>query len=488
MKKIRDIIKDKTFYICIIIAGIFFGIFSELEYTTDTYTVFENTAKETIQHFFASGRFITGICQVAVRGLHLTPNITYAISYSIAMICLTISLYKLYNIFSKEIKSLWIGMLATVLVVINVFSIELFLYIEKGIMLFSVLLNILAFEKLIQYLKGNKKSLVFVFGYMLIANFSYQGTVALFVALSLVYIIAYSKNVKEFIKNNIVTALLYGIPALINYLIVKFVFANSRIAGEFDLALSIQKILEGTKKMLFTYSILPKYLFLIMIMILLIAIFYFIIKQDKGWRKRVVSILSVLYIIVGTLLTTILPQFMQATSSIWFVPRSSYAFGGICGILIVYLFMNYKVNIKIERILILAIIAFLLVQYTNFQIIAKDHYTVNYMDKYYAMQVQNMINEYEKKTGKSVNKIAFYQSETANWTYPEIKEIGDANIRAIYPDWSRIPYLRHYLKRNFEEVEKSEEIYNTYFKDKNWKYFNSEQLVIQNDTLHLYVY
>lgn len=245
MKKIKQILIDKNFYICNMIAIAFFGIFSKLEYATDTYTVFENGTKATVLHFLSSGRFVTGICQAAVRILHFSNSLTYGISFTLAMVCLSISIYKLFNIFIKDIKKWLVAMLISVLIIINVFSIELFLYIEKGILILSVLLCVLAFEKLIEYFKGNKKSLVWVFVYMIFANFSYQGTVALFVALSLIYIIKYSKDTKCFIKNNIVTALCYGIPALINYLIVKFIFVNNRIAGEFDLMLSINKITRG---------------------------------------------------------------------------------------------------------------------------------------------------------------------------------------------------------------------------------------------------
>lgn len=488
MKKLKEMLIDKNFYFCMIIALIFFGIFFKLEYATDTYTVFENSTKATVEHFFTSGRFVTAMCQMIVRGLHFSNILTYLLSFGLAIVSLSVALYKLSYILKEDIKNLWITILISVLVLINVFSIELFLYIEKGIMLFSVLLNVLAFEKLIEYFKGNRKSLIWIFVYMMIANFCYQGTVALFITLSLVYILKYSKNFKSFLKNNMVTAFCYGIPALINYLIVKFVFANNRIAGEFDFALSIQKILEGSKKMLLTYSIIPKYLFLAMIAIVLVVILYHIIKQNNSRKEKGLSVLMVGYIIIGIYMTTIFPQFMQATSSIWFVPRSSYAFGGILGILLVYLFMYYRVNVKLEKILIFGLIVFLLVQYINFQTIARDHYIVNYLDEYRANIIKEKIEEYEEKTKVPVTKIAFYQGEDLSWTYPGIKCIGDINIQAIYPDWSRISYLKHYLKRSFETVEESPEIYEEYFAQKEWKYFDDQQLIIKDDTLHMYLY
>lgn len=488
MKKIKEMIVDKKFYICIIIALAFFGVFTKLEYATDTYTVFENSAASTIEHFLASGRFVTAGCQFLVRTLDISNELTYIISFVLSILCLSIALYRLYRILKEDIKSIPIAMFISVLIVINAFSIELFMYIEKGIMLLSVLLNILAVEKLIEYFKENKKSLVLVFVYMLIANFSYQGTVALFVALSLVYILKYSKNIKIFIKNNIVTALGYGIPALINYLIVKFIFANNRIAGEVNIAESIKKVISGTKQMLLTYSIIPKYLFVTLIGVLLLVIIYHIIKHTKTPKEKLMGIFGVIYVILGTLVVTILPQLMQATESIWFVPRSSYAFGAILGILILYLYMNYKVNDRLEKVLLIGIVAYLLVQFVNFGTIARDHYIVNYMEKYEANQIEEVMQEYENSTGKTVTKIAFYQSKTPSWSYPGIKSIGDMNIKAIYPDWARIPYLKHYINRTFDIVEKSDEIYQLNFANKDWNYFSKEQIVIKEDTLHIYIY
>lgn len=94
----------------------------------------------------------------------------------------------------------------------------------------------------------------------------------------------------------------------------------------------------------------------------------------------------------------------------------------------------------------------------------------------------------KKIHGKVVTKIAFYDSNMKNWTYPQIKSIGDVNIRAIYPSWCRIPYIKHYTNRTFEEVETSNEIMEDYFKDKDGNYFNEDRSILIEDILHLYIY
>ena len=76
---------------------------------------------------------------------------------------------------------------------------------------------------------------------MLLANFSYQGVVGIFVAISIIYILKYSKNIKEFVINNICVALSYGIPAIIDYLLIKICYISSRINGEIILSGSLKK-------------------------------------------------------------------------------------------------------------------------------------------------------------------------------------------------------------------------------------------------------
>ena len=315
-------VKSKELYIFSIIALLFFGAFWVLQYAPDTYSVFTNDLAHTVQHFLSCGRFVTGAAAYFAMGILKLGNTgTYILSYVFAMVCLIVSLYRLNNLIRKDVKNDIISMLISTLILINPFSIELYMYIEKGIMLLSVLLCVLAVEQIDKFFQGNKRAILWGLFFMLVANCCYQGTVGLFVAISLIYIIKYSKNIKEFIINNIVVMLVYGIPALINFLSVRFLFSNARVNGEIILSESIYKMIAGTKSMIIsTYGLLPKYLFLAVIVVLL----GFIIYKSKGKK-----LLSALYLIAGTLFVTVAPQILQDTNSIWFVARSSYSMAAI---------------------------------------------------------------------------------------------------------------------------------------------------------------
>ena len=485
--KIKIIFSSKELYIFLGITLIFFGIFSNMQYAPDTYAVFNNSLKTTVQHFFSCGRIVTGIFIGTILGLFkLSTKSLYIISYFIAIICSTFSMYKLYNITEKEIRNKCIRAIVSILIVINIFSIELFMYIEKGIMMLSVLLSILAVEQTKKTLEGNKKSSIKALILMLLATCCYQGTVGIYVALSMIYIIKYSKNIMGFIKNNISVALLYGIPAIINFIFVKFYFKNSRIKGDIVFNDSIAKIFKGTKDMfLGTYQLFPKYLFITILSILIIYIIYKIIIKKSDNKIKILEILGIFYIILGTTIVTVLPQMLQATNSIWFVARTSYPVASLIGILIIYAGMKIKTEQKENKLLLLSFIIFLIIQHIYFINFEIDNYKVNYQDMLIAKEISNKIEKYEKESGQVVNKLSVYNDMKPNYTYYNIHASGDMNIKAFSTEWSTKDIIKNYTNKNELNIVDKDEKIEKYFKEQDWETYNEKQIIIENETLHI---
>lgn len=484
-KYIKETFRDKNLYILAIVTFLFFGAFNVLQYAPDTYSVFTNSTRENILHFFSCGRIATGIFfAVFIRILNFSDNTIYIISYIMAIVFTIASLYRLYKLLKKDIKNETMCMITSILIVINVFSLELFVYIEKGILMLSVFLCIISVEQLRKFFEGSKKSIIWAVIWMLIANCCYQGTVGLFVAISLVYIIKYSNNVKEFIKNNIIVALTYGIPAVINFAMVRFIFTNSRVKGEIILMESLKKIAIGIKNMLVeTCGLFPKYLFLIILTTLIIWLIYKIMKDDNKKTR----ILEILYIIIGTIFIAVAPQILQDTNSIWLVPRSIYPAASLIGILLFYALSRFHIEKKELNVITIISVIIFIIQFIYFNIFIIDNYIVNYEDKQNSIQISELMNKYEEETGTQITKIAFYQDQTPSYTYSGIKASGDINIKALYPNWSARAVINYYTNRNLVEIEKNENIEKD-FKEKNWNYFDNEQVLIVGDTLHLCIY
>jgi len=485
--------KDKILCIFLLITLVFFGAFIKINYTTDTYAVIEGLHRAIFENFLQSGRFITAIFFAIFVKLHVSIKVAYVVSYIVAIFAITLSIYKTYNLIKNEIlsdneKKNILVILISILLIINPFSIELMIYIEKGIMALSILFSICAVEKFVAYLKEeNKKDKIKNIAisalYILLAVSSYQGTVGIFVVFSAIFILKYSKTFCKFVKNTILNLLVYGIPALINLIFTKFIFKGSRVSGERIIPESIKKIIDGSKSMVNAYGILPKYSFLIFIDLALI--FTIIIIMNN--KNKILNLLKLIYVILITYFIAIAPQAMQATSSIWMVARSTYTFASIIVLIqILAMLINekeYKNKVLINLMIVFDFI-FIIVEMVSFNAIEVQNYQISFEDKQIALRLEQKLEEYEKETGIKVNKIAFYEDKSKSWTYRDItKNFGDVNLTAFATDWSDANMINYYTGRNLTKVEKDEEIEKSY-KDKDFITFSDEEILIKGDTVH----
>lgn len=486
-------LQDKNLYICFLVTMVFFGIFIVTEYATDTYLDFVLPARTIFDDVFLhSGRFITSFCWGVAYVLKFSDKLIYFSSYLLAIICITLSVYNLFLVMNKKIKKEFLCIILSTVIIINPFSIELFLFLEKGIFGLAILMSVLAFKKFVEFLEGNKKSLIYAFIFMLIADFSYQGVVGLFVVLSAVYVVLYTKNIKDFIKNNVIMFLCYGIPAVINLLVVSLILTNGRVSGEIILSESIKKLLGGTQELFELYRILPKYTLLIVLSILtIITLIFLVLNKNKSIKAKILKIFGLVYVILAILVVTLAPQLLQNTASIWFTPRSSYPFATIIGIFILYILLNIEDksidNKKLEYItnisFILIIIVILAIQFTSFSKLETERYIVNYNDKINSLKIGEEIKKYEKETGNVVTKICLYNDKTVSSTYPYINTNKELNVSAFYPVWSIINMINYYNNLNLQEVKADSKIQEE-FSNKDWDNFSTEQIIFVNDTLH----
>ena len=109
---------------------LFFGMLIKFEFATDTYAVFNFNKEEVFMQYAMSGRFITGFIFKIFKSINISEKIIYALSYLLAVISTILSQYFLYKII-EDVKNKTIRILIPTLIIINLFSIELFMFIEK---------------------------------------------------------------------------------------------------------------------------------------------------------------------------------------------------------------------------------------------------------------------------------------------------------------------------------------------------------------------
>jgi hypothetical protein len=270
--------------------------------------------------------------------------------------------------------------------------------------------------------------------------------------------------------------------------VVKFVFANNRVSGEINIAESINKIVTGMYSLFInTFQIIPKYCFIGILGILGIIALIVIVKSKTTTKHKILVVLGGIYVVIGTVVVCSFPHMLEATQSIWIVARSNYAIASLIGIVLLYMYMNLDINKMLEKIFVVIVIVYFVLQYVGFQTIIRDNYITGYEDQYMCQNIVGIVEQYEQTTGITVSKVAFYFDNIA-YSYPNLYAVGDVNIKAMYTSWSRLNSLNYYTNREFVEIEQIEDIYNEYFSNKQWNCFSSEQIVIVDDTLHLYIY
>ena len=142
------------------------------------------------------------------------------------------------------------------------------------------------------------------------------------------------------------------------------------------------------------------------------------------------------------------------------------------------------INKKLQRGYAYLIIFFLVIQFWFIQLIVVDRYTSNTLDEVYTEMVYTKIQEYESETGNTVENFSIIRDIDSHLYYDEVSlHAEQINQRALgIVNFSMLEYI---TGREFKSVEMPEEIFDTYFKDRDWKYIDlSEQLILEGDTAY----
>ncbi len=496
-KSIINFLKNKYIWIFLLITLIFFGSMYKLEYSRCTFRMYSNPYIEEYDHYLVLGRYIVAIFWKIVNILGLSINMTYIISYLIGIISITLSIFILNNILKKHIKNDLLNIIISTGIILNCFLIDYFLYIEKGIFTLSILFATIALKFLLEFFENNKKrNIIYSFIFLCLSSFTYQGTVALYIAIATIFIVKYSDNIKKFIYNNVVTASIYGVTMGLSYLLVRIVGSQStsRTTGALHIFESIKKVIKGMFRVLIdTYGTMPRFFFAFIFAIIFVAITYIIFKncnseKNNKYSKKIIF-LGYIYILAGCTISSILPQLVIDTSAINLTARAIYPFASIIALSILYFCVNIKIDSKYyNNFFIIVFTVYLFVQLITFNNIICDHYTLNYLEKKEVLSIGKEIEKYENESNKKITKIVFYNDKDSKHSYEGLNAYGDINERVLKTTWCRIDILNYYLDRNFEQDYNQKEEYKNEYESSDYNLFDVNQLKFENDTLHLCIY
>jgi hypothetical protein len=96
--------------------------------------------------------------------------------------------------------------------------------------------------------------------------------------------------------------------------------------------------------------------------------------------------------------------------------------------------------------------------------------------------------KYESETGITVTKLAIIKDAYAPNHYEEVAYSTD-QINERILGTATFSLIQIMTDRVFEEIEIPQQVYNKYFKDKDWDYFDlRQQLVFENDEAYWCVF
>ncbi len=165
-----------------------------------------------------------------------------------------------------------------------------------------------------------------------------------------------------------------------------------------------------------------------------------------------------------------------------FPPRMAFCYYLIQGMLVI---AAYAVSsLDVQKLLSVLCVGYILVQLLFSNFVVTNHFVSNTLDEVYTNMAYQEIIKYENEMGMEVTKICVYKDAYAPDNYEEVNyHVHQINERAL--GTVTVSLLQKISGRYFEKIENQEEIYNEYFKDKDWDYFDlSEQLVIIGDTVY----
>ena len=258
-----------------ILTLLYFGANVYFAFSTDTYVTLSGSFLSSAMDMITrNGRPIIGLIYLLHSLSGLSNESFYTISSALALVFLAAAVWLHQRILAKYQLGENTRILLSFAAIANIFIIEYFMFIEKCGFMLAVLLNIAAVYCAESFLSSKRISYwAATQAFLILAVLTYPGTIALFVILSIPFVLNQSKNLKAYIQNLFCIGLSYAFSVAVDLLAFKFIFKSPRVSYSIDLVSNIETVLLGAiKYAISTFDILPRFLFLTLTAFLFAAV------------------------------------------------------------------------------------------------------------------------------------------------------------------------------------------------------------------------
>lgn len=468
------------------IIAIVYSTFFMDHYAVDTYYLeAHGYVNNAMNPFFKDGRLMETLFLIVMRVLHIPFYGMKIISWIWGVVSLSAACYLMYTLLNKFIKKTWINYILSFGIVVNIFALEYFMFPElTGDMCYGILMTVSASVLLLKYFEcKNWKYILSAIICACIASICYQGVLSLLVLIPIIFTKKYSHNIKEFIQKNLWIALVYGSGAFFTLIISK-INGASRLTETPNYLETLKTIIDGAKDLLInTGNFLPKYSYLILILIALV----FVLIRCFQSKDKCQNVFFLIYVIGAILIVPIVPHMLLNASLVWLVPRSMLGYGMIVPFLFLFSALYFPSKKGNEMLIYIVMIVLFILQYHGILVMAKSRMITNAMDMTEAKAIANMVYQYEQENQTQVTKIVEYQDQMVRYGYENTIISGDVIMRTMTSSWASQDMLELVLKRTFNPGKEDSKIKKE-CASKNEDYFNSSQVKIKGDTLHICIY
>ncbi len=476
-----------------LVALVFFGLLVSPEFSSDAYVFYTESLEDTVHFYLAHGRFIPALEWWVLKGLDLPVGAQYLFCYLGAVLSLAAGLFFLEQTAASQCPSANHHLLAPVaaVILVNPFTLDLFLWSQKDTHVLAVLACVLAVRPFLRVLDGTWSQLGWVWFWLVLANFAYQGPLALFVCLAMVFVAARLPDGPGFLRHNLVTAVAFGVPVVLNYWILRALVGHERLSRPVIWSETLVKVRNGLEEVVVhSFGVLPDFVYALAVGLALVLVVLYL-----GWTsgappqsgRLVRELLALPYLVAGSLAVTMAPHMGIASDMVWVAPRNVYAAGGLPGLLLLYLLLRREIPRRTATTLTVALCLYLAVLHVAIQRIVVDHYSVNRQDREIVLALDAMLKTQEARSGSLVTRIAVYSDASTLTTYPGLFWYGDTNMRALGFEKGAVAAIRFYTGRTLQPTPPSREL-EANFRRRNWDGFSPDQVRIVGDTLHLCVF
>ena len=469
------------FLIVTIIAFLIYIFFLTGYYSVDTEKIvnlgYDGYA---INYSFYDGRIIMGIICMIANSLNINLKVFYIILLSISILISSITVLKIYDIISKYkktgIKQKIILVIISFCYIFNFMTINNMEFIECIVMAISVLLYILTAENII-IKKNPKKAFIYAF----IAGIAYQGTINILFITTILFALLENNKQEKTENKKIIYSIICVIIAIILNIVIKQIMEiiiestmqSQRLNA--NIFWNIGKIFKEMPLLIIdSLYLFPKYAYIIFNIGSLIIIYIYCIKnkQIKIWYNTLFLFVAS---IVSSLILLIIFDGLQS--------NNGRIFGSVgASFSIIWIYVYIKTDIfdnrgVIEKISIILITTFFILNCYNILENTKIFKTANELDQELAKNIANKIEEYEIQTNKKIKYIEIKYSESFK------EKVKNYNTRAFLKSRVLTGNFSHDILKAYTNID----LEKRYFEEEHLEKVKDEPIVCEDETVYVLI-